>query len=66
MFLACSRNTDPDHVAQESVKGWNLLILEVSDLLVELKLVNDFLHTRGDELEEFSMVFRHASHCAET
>jgi hypothetical protein len=43
-----------------------MFILEVSDLLVELNLVTDFLHTQQNELEEFCTVFRHASHCAET
>jgi hypothetical protein len=47
-------------------QDWNMLILEISDLLVELNVVIDFLHTRENEFEEFCTVFRHASHCAET
>jgi hypothetical protein len=47
------------------LKDWNMLILEISDLLVELNLVTECLHARGNELEEFCTVFRHASHCAE-
>ena len=44
---------------------WNLFILEISDAMIDLKLVTDFLHSQGGALGEFDLLFRHASQAAE-